>query len=113
MLYYKIEDIDENINKSGDYNYMLNLVMEDYTNYNKASIYLQSRYDFCLQSIYSCLSKVNNMENKSNAYKELSRFLQQVKEKSGLYMEIINKKNKLSVKEKPKMKIKRHYYRAS
>lgn len=119
MLLYKI---DENINdvlnfsekltatdnkETDDFKHMINLVTIDYTNYFKASIYLQSRYDFSLQAIYSCLSKVNNEPNKINAYKELSRFLVEIKNRAGIYMQIIQEKNTLYVREKAKVKTKK------
>lgn len=107
MLLYKIQDENISTDKSGVYSYMVNLVMEDYTNYFKASEYLQTRYDFCLQAIYSCLSKVNNLDNRLVGYKELSRFLEEIKKKTGLSMQIVSK-DKLYVKEKSKVKIKRY-----
>lgn len=107
MLLYKVNEETVSLDRSGDYTYMVNLVMEDYTNYFKASEYLQTRYDFCLQAIYSCLSKVNNLDNRLVGYKELSRFLEEIKKKTGLSMQIVSK-DKLYVKEKPKVKIKRY-----
>lgn len=119
MLIYKIdndEDINsvltfgENLNrvsnKNEDFNYMIGLVIENYKNYFRASSYLQSRYDFSLQAIYSCLSKVNNDENRLNAYKELSKFLNDVKQRSGINMQIRKEKSTLYVKERPKVKTK-------
>ena len=64
MLLYKISEKEKSFNKSGDYSYMINLVMQDYNNYFKASCDLRARYDFCMQAIYSCLSRINNLENK-------------------------------------------------
>ena len=45
-------------NKTGEinqenYTHIMNLIMEDYSNYFKASSYLQTRYEVCLQAIYS------------------------------------------------------------
>lgn len=108
MMYYKLAENE--LDRSGDYKYMLNLVMDDYQNYFKASLYLQSKYSFCLQSIYSCLSKVNNIDNRTVAYKELSRFLEEVKKRTGLCMKIIREEDKLYVKEKAKIKKLKHYY---
>lgn len=110
MLLYKIRMQEVDYNKTGDYAYMINRVMDDYNNYFKASDYLKKRYDFCLQAIYSCLSKVNNDENRSNAYKELSAFLDNIKKINGINMKIINEENKLSVKERPKIKAKRRVF---
>lgn len=104
MLVYKIEDAKESIYNIDDFNYMLELVMENYKNYFKASAYLQSRYDFSLQAIYSCLSEVNNKESRLEAYRELARFLDEVKKRAGFDMQII-KGEKLFVKEKPKVKM--------
>lgn len=106
MLVYKIGDASESIYNIGDFNYMLELVMENYRNYFKASTYLQSRYDFSLQAIYSCLSEVNNKESRLEAYKELAKFLEEVKKRAGFDMQII-KGEKLSVKERPKIKMKK------
>lgn len=89
------------IEKSSNYEYIMNLIMEDYLNYFKASEYLQSRYEVCLHAIYSCLSKVNNSKKKSSAYKELSKFLDTINKKSGINMKIVFKE-KLYVKEKSK-----------
>ncbi len=107
MLKYKIDTTDINYNRTGDYVYMINLVTKDYTKYFNASEYLQKRYDFCMQAIYSCLSKVNNLSNRKNAYLELARFLEEIRRISGLNMQIVNKE-KFYVKEKPKVKIKRY-----
>lgn len=117
MLIYKIDDIvdptyefnDKNERKDNVCNnfiYMINLVIQNYKNYFKASEYLQSRYDFSLQAIYSCLSKVNNDENKLNSCKELSKFLYEVRQRAGLNMQIVKEKDTLYVKEKPKVKTK-------
>lgn len=106
MLVYKVQDENTLNDRSGDYSYMFNLVMEDYSNYFKASDYLQTRYDFCLQAIYSCLSKVNNLDNRLMAYRELAKFLDNLKKKTGLVMKIVSKE-KLYVREIPKIKIKR------
>ena len=100
MMYYKL--VESELDRSGDYKYMLNLVMDNYQNYFKASLYLQS--------IYSCLSKVNNIDNRTVAYKELSRFLEEVKKRTGLCMKIIREEDKLYVKEKAKIKKLKHYY---
>lgn len=99
MLFYKIKDEKIDSKKSGDYAYIMNLIMEDYSNYFKASEYLQGRYEVCLQAIYSCLGKVNNLNNKASAYRELSKFLEEVKRKAGINMQIISK-DKLYVKER-------------
>ena len=95
-MYYKLAENE--LDRSGDYKYMLNLVMDNYQNYFKASLYLQSKYSFCLQSIYSCLSKVNNIDNRTVAYKELSRFLEEVKKRTGLCMKIIREEDKRTFK---------------
>ena len=110
MLVYRVHDENTIDDRSGDYSYMVNLVMEDYNNYFMASQYLQTRYDFCLQAIYSCLSKVNNLDNRLMAYRELAKFLDNLKKKTGLVMKIVSK-DKLYVKEKPKIKIKRNIVR--
>ena len=111
MLLYKISEESKTFNQSGDYYYMINRVMEDYRNFFKASSVLKCRYDFCIQAIYSCLSRINNLENKSYAYKELSKFLEEIRRETGFDMQIVCK-DKFYVKEKPKVKIKR-YRRAS
>ena len=103
MLIFKVDE-ENDFNKSGDYSYMMNLIMEDYSNYFKASEYLQNRYEVCLQAIYSCLSKVNNEGKRLSGYKELSRFLENVKRISGIDMRIISK-DKLYVKEKQKRRL--------
>ena len=103
MLLFKVEE-ENDFNKSGDYSYMMNLIMEDYSNYFKASEYLQNRYEVCLQAIYSCLSKVNNEDRKLSGYKELSRFLENIKRISGIDMRIISK-DKLYVKERNKRRL--------
>lgn len=108
MLLYKTKEVE--YNKTGDYNYMINKVTEDYHNYFSASDYLKRRYDFCLQAIYSCLSKVNSDINRSSAYKELYNFLESIKKCNGLNMKIVNEEDKLSVKEKPKIKAKRRVF---
>ena len=41
MMYYKL--VESELDRSGDYKYMLNLVMDNYQNYFKASLYLQSK----------------------------------------------------------------------
>lgn len=120
MLLYKIDenisdvlDFSERLtttktdNQFEDFGYMINMVSNDYTNYFKASYYLQCRYDFSLQAIYSCLSKVNNDENKTSAYKELSKFLNEIKTRSGIFMQIIHEKETLYVRERPKIKTRR------
>ena len=103
MLIKKIED-EINTDKSSNYTYMINLIMEDYSNYFKASEYLQTRYEVCLQAIYSCLSQVNNYKSKSTGYDELSKFLNIVNKKSGINMQIVSK-DKLYVKEKRKRRL--------
>ncbi len=107
MLKYKIDSTSINYNRTGDYTYMINLVMKDYSTYFNASEYLQKRYDFCMQAIYSCLGRVNNLTNRKLAYMELANFLADIKKISGLNMQIVNKE-KLYVKEKPKVKVKRY-----
>ena len=102
MLIKKIED--ETFDKSSNYTYMINLIMEDYSNYFKASEYLQTRYDVCLQAIYTCLSQVNNYKSKSTGIDELSRFLNVVNKKSGIDMRIVSK-DKLYVKQKCKRRL--------
>lgn len=104
MLTYKI---NENINRSGDYTYMINLVNEDYKNFFKASSYLQNRYDFSMQAIYSCLSVVNHIQNRKIAYEILLEFLNEIKRINGLNMQIV-KAESLYVKERPKAKVKRY-----
>ena len=91
-------------NKTGEinqenYTHIMNLIMEDYSNYFKASSYLQTRYEVCLQAIYSCLSKANNSKSRISGYRELSKFLEEIKRKTGINMQIISK-DKLYVKEK-------------
>ena len=106
MLLYKV-NVE---NRAGDYTSMINLVKDDYKNYFKASEYLQNRYDFCIEAIYSCLSLVNHMENKKVAYEVLRNFLNEIKKVNGLEMEIV-KKEQLYVREKPKVKSKRYSLR--
>ena len=108
MLIYKVGEEKESIFNMGDFSYMLDLVMQNYRNYFKASEFLQSRYDFSLQAIYSCLSEVNNKENLRESYKELYNFLIEVKKRAGFEMQIVKNKNTLFVKEKPKVKVKRY-----
>ena len=108
MLLYKIEE--HNMDKSGDYQYMINLVNKDYRNYFKASNYLQNRYDFSIQAIYSCLSEVNHIENKKIAYEILLSFLNEIKRINGINMQIVHK-DMFYVKEKPKVKVKRYQVR--
>lgn len=107
MLLYRISEETKIFNQSGDYHYMINLVMDDYKNYFKASSSLKCRYDFCIQAIYSCLSRINNLENKSDAYKELHKFLEEIRKENGLDMLIVYK-DRFYVREKPKVKIKRY-----
>lgn len=102
MLIKKIEEISTD--KSNNYGYMMNLIMEDYSNYFKASEYLQTRYDICLQAIYTCLSQVNNYKSKSTGIDELSRFLNVVNKKSGIDMRIVSK-DKLYVKQRCKRRL--------
>lgn len=102
MLIKKIEEISTD--KSNNYGYMMNLIMEDYSNYFKASEYLQTRYDVCLQAIYTCLSQVNNYKSKSTGIDELSRFLNVVNKKSGIDMRIVSK-DKLYVKQRCKRRL--------
>lgn len=101
MILYKIKDEKNVSKKNEDYTYVMSLIMEDYSNYFKASPYLQTRYEVCLQAIYSCLSKANNSKNRASGYRELSRFLEEIKRKTGINMQIISKE-KLYVKEKSK-----------
>jgi len=103
MLVKKIED-EITFEKSSNYTYMINLIMEDYSNYFKASEYLQKRYEVCLQAIYSCLSQVNNYKSKSTGYDELSKFLNVINKKSGINMQIVSK-DKLYVKEKKRRRL--------
>ena len=67
----------------------------------KASEYLQTRYDVCLQAIYTCLSQVNNYKSKSTGIDELSKFLNVINKKSGIDMRIVSK-DKLYVKQRCK-----------
>lgn len=106
MLLHKVEE-QLSIDKSSNYTYMINLIMEDYSNYFKASEYLQGRYEVCLQAIYSCLSQVNNYKSKSTGYDELSKLLNVINKKSGINMQIVSK-DKLYVKEKKKRRL--EYY---
>lgn len=103
MLLHKIQE-DISIDKCSDYTYMMNLITEDYSNYFKASQYLQERYDICIQAIYSCLGQVNNYKSKSTGYDELSKFLNIINKKSGISMQIVSK-DKLYVKEKRKRRL--------
>ena len=103
MLLYKIDEEDKVGNMSGNYKHMINLIREDYRNFFKASEYLQNRYDFCLEAIYSCLSEVNHMSNKKIAYEVLKDFLNGIKKINGINMQIINN-GQFYVKEKPKVK---------
>ena len=103
MLVKKIQD-EITTDKSCNYTYMMNLIMEDYSNYFKASKYLQGRYEVCLQAIYSCLSQVNNYKSKSTGYDELSKFLNVINKKTGISMKIISK-DKLYVKEKKRRRL--------
>ena len=102
MLIQKIDEISTD--KSNNYGYMMNLIMQDYSNYFKASEYLQTRYDVCLQAIYTCLSQVNNYKSKSTGIDELSRFLNVVNKKSGIDMRIVSK-DKLYVKQRCKRRL--------
>ena len=109
MLLYKIND-DIIGNKSGDYTYMMNLLKQDYSYYFKASEYLKNRYDFCIEAIYSCLSKVNHIENRKIAYEMLSQFLNEMKKINGINMQIIDN-GQFYIKEKPKVKVKKYRLR--
>ena len=51
-----------------------------------------------------------SFDNRTVAYKELSRFLEEVKKRTGLCMKIIREEDKLYVKEKAKIKKLKHYY---
>jgi len=102
MLIQKIDEIS--MDKSNNYSYMMNLIMQDYSNYFKASEYLQTRYDVCLQAIYTCLSQVNNYKSKSTGIDELSKFLNVVNKKSGIDMRIVSK-DKLYVKQRCKRRL--------
>ena len=102
MLIQKIDEISTD--KSSNYSYMMNLIMQDYSNYFKASEYLQTRYDVCLQAIYTCLSQVNNYKSKSTGIDELSKFLNVINKKSGIDMRIVSK-DKLYVKQKCKRRL--------
>ena len=102
MLIQKINEIS--MDKSSNYSYMMNLIMEDYSNYFKASEYLQTRYDVCLQAIYTCLSQVNNYKSKSTGIDELSKFLNVINKKSGIDMRIVSK-DKLYVKQRCKRRL--------
>jgi hypothetical protein len=90
-----------------DYSHMLSLVTKDYHYYFKASLRLQENYPFALQSIYSCLGTINNNENRTEAYRELSKFLSAIRDKANLNMEIIKARDNFYVREKPKIKSKR------
>ena len=102
MLIQKIDEIS--MDKSSNYSYMMNLIMQDYSNYFKASEYLQTRYDVCLQAIYTCLSQVNNYKSKSTGIDELSKFLNVINKKSGIDMRIVSK-DKLYVKQRCKRRL--------
>ena len=102
MLIQKIDEIS--MDKSNNYGYMMNLIMQDYSNYFKASEYLQTRYDVCLQAIYTCLSQVNNYKSKSTGIDELSKFLNVINKKSGIDMRIVSK-DKLYVKQRCKRRL--------
>ena len=93
-----------NIEKNDNYSYMINLIMEDYSNYFKASEYLQGRYEICLQAIYSCLGQVNNYKSRTTGYDDLSKFLNVINKKSGINMQIVSK-DKLYVKEKKRRRL--------
>ena len=103
MLLHKTNE-EISTEKSSNYTYMMNLIMEDYSNYYKASEYLQGRYEICLQAIYSCMSQVNSYKSKSTGYDELSKFLNVISKKSGINMKIVSK-DKLYVKEKKKRRL--------
>lgn len=95
------------LNKYDNYPNMVSLVGEDYRYYFKASEQLQKYYPFVIHSIYSCLSRINNYDNTIEAYKELSDFLKAVKERSQLDMQIVRERDSFSVKERPKIKMKK------
>ena len=102
MLIEKMNEISTD--KSSNYGHMMGLIMEDYSNYFKASESLQTRYDVCIQAIYTCLSQVNNYKSKSTGYEELSKFLNVINKKTGIDMCIVAK-DKLYVKQKCKRKL--------
>ena len=104
MLLYRVNDDNISYENSDNYSFMMNLIMKDYANYFKASEYLQTKYEICLQAIYSCLSQVNNYKSKSTGYDELSRFLNVVNKKSGIDMRIVSK-DKLYVKQRCKRRL--------
>ena len=77
-------------NMTSNYSYMINCVMRDYTAYFNASNELQSKYEFCMQAVYSCLGKVNNLSDRKAAYLELSNFLEDLRKISGMKMRIVS-----------------------
>lgn len=101
-LLYPKEEKKENVD------HFMNLVMHNYLTYYDAPSNIQSRYDFSLQAVYSCLSKVNNEENKSDAKMELSKFLYAVNEKAEMNLEVVKMGNKLYVREKGRVKSKKY-----
>ena len=102
LLYPKEEEKKENVD------HFMNLVMHNYLTYYDAPSNIQSRYDYSLQAVYSCLSKVNNEENKSDAKMELSKFLYAVNEKAEMNIEVVKMGNKLYVREKGRVKSKKY-----
>ena len=90
-LLYPKEEKKENVD------HFMNLVMHNYLTYY-----------YSLQAVYSCLSKVNNEENKSDAKMELSKFLYAVNEKAEMNLEVVKMGNKLYVREKGRVKSKKY-----
>lgn len=85
--------------------YMMMMIPQNYKYYAQASPSLKSNYNFSIAAIYSCLSKVNNMENINNSFNELSMFLNYVKANSGISMKpAITSQNTLYVKDRVKIK---------
>lgn len=101
-------DIMENIRFSDSCNkaYMNELVTRDYMYYFKASDDIKKDYVFCMNAIYSCLSKVNNLGNLRIAVVEMQKFLNHIKKYSNIDMMVVisNKDNTIMVRERPKVK---------
>lgn len=103
MLIYKIDDDIDVSNhiaiKKEDINMYMNKVMTNYLSYYDAPNNIQKRYDFVIQAIYSCLSKINNEYNNINeSRKELEKFLISIENISGIKMRVVVFNNNLYVK---------------
>lgn len=74
-------------NKTDDFNHMIAMVKKNPRYYMQASGRLKNNYTFIMEAINSCLSEVNNMEDKNAAKLKLQSFLEKISDCSGVNME--------------------------